>query len=129
MAILKEDIELEFYTHIYNWHFNFGRQKLVEIYGKVDAYSKAYLELVEFLPIPSESSSADRDFVFGEVISMLMEWSYQQLDEDGVSLGTYAHRALEIKYEKGFNDDAYQNNKKHSYLYSKFSYENWNKNF
>jgi len=115
------------YQRIYEWHKKYGKTKVKEIYSRDDAYSKAYLDLVDALPSPDEATQADMDFVFGEVIFMLMEWSYHQEDEYGIKISTYAHFALEKQYVHGLYDDQFRESRKESMLFAQFS--EWQKKY
>jgi len=107
----------ECYERIYNWHKKYGESRLKEKYRRDNAYSRAYLRLLDFLPLPNKASDEDMDFIFGEVISNLMEWSYHEEDDYGIKIAAYAHFALNKKYNNGFHDDKFNKNKRSSKLF------------
>jgi len=77
------------YQKIYNWHKK-NAGLVYEVYGKRDAYSKTYLKLVESLPEPKQATDEDMLFVAHQIKTMLMEWSYNQQDENGKKMHEYA---------------------------------------
>ncbi|RZN37194.1 MAG: hypothetical protein EFT35_06790 [Methanophagales archaeon ANME-1-THS] len=100
-----------------------------EKYGRDDAYSKAYLDLVDALPSPKKATQEDMDFVFGEVISMLMEWSYHEADEYGIKIAAYAHFALDKQYANGFQDERFRKSRETSKLFGEFGYPKWKEKY
>jgi len=127
--IPKEMSAKECYERIYNWHKKHGKRRVKEKYGREDAYSRAYLNLVDALPSPNEATEEDMDFIFGEVISMLMEWSYHEEDEYGIKIGAYAHFALNKKYAKGFADEKFKKSREASKLFVDFAYPKWKEKY
>lgn len=115
----------ECYERIYDWHKKYGKKRVKEKYGRDDAYSRAYLDLIGKLPPPAKATQADMDFIFGEVISMLMEWSYHEEDEHGVKIAAYAHFALNKKYANGFHDEKFRKSREASKLFTEFGYPKW----
>ena len=109
------------YERIYNWHKKYGETRLRERYGRDDDYSKAYLDLLNRLTLPDKTTQNDMDFVFGEVISMLMEWSYHEEDGYGIKIAAYAHFALNKQYADGFHDKEFRKSREASELFAKFS--------
>jgi hypothetical protein len=79
------------------------------------------------LPPPSEATQTDMDFIFGEVISGLMEWSYGEEDENGIKIAEYAHLALKKQYIKGFHDEKFRKSRKGSKLFTEFADPIWRK--
>ena len=117
------------YRRIYKWHKKFGKRRLEEIRKKYQigvAYVKAYLDLLKELPRPDEVSEECMDFVFGEIIYMLMEWSYHEVDEFGIKIGAYAHFAVNQKYGKTSSDDFWKSQER-CYLYARFGKNEWEK--
>lgn len=88
----------ECYERIYDWQKKYGKRRVNEKYSRKDAYSKAYLYLVDKLPLPNKAVQEDMDFIFGEVISGLMECSYHEKDKHGIKIAAYAHFALNKQY-------------------------------
>jgi hypothetical protein len=111
----------ECYERIYNWHKKYGKTRVKERYGRDDAYSEAYLDLLNILTSLDKATQNDMDFVFGEVISMLMEWSYHEEDEYGIKIAAYAHFALNKQYADGFHDEEFRKSREASELFAKFS--------
>jgi hypothetical protein len=136
MGLLTEELEKvpknftrrDCYRRIYEWHKKFGEQRIKEKYQREDAYSRAYGDLIKELPHPDEISEECMDFIFGEVIYMLMEWSYHEVDEFGIKIAAYAHFAINQKYE-GIHDEEFQKNKEMCPLYKRFGYPNWKKQY
>ena len=60
------------------------------------------------------------DFVFGQVIMGLMEWSYHQTDKDGVKLAAYAETAVRRRYPDFLMDPDYQTSCEQSFLWRDF---------
>ena len=126
MGLLPGDLEKvpqnlsirDCYKRIYEWHKKYGRQRLVVKREIKDAYSKAYLALLEKLPHPDEVSESCMNFIFGEV-NMLMEWSYHEQDEHGIKMAAYAHFAISRRY-KGINDEKFKQSKEKCSLYKDF---------
>ena len=110
----------ECYERIYNWHKKHGKRRVKEKLGREDEYVRAYLDLVDALPSPNKATQEDMDFVFGEVISNLMEWSYHEEDEYGIKIAAYAHFALNKQYPEGFKDEQFWKSRKSSNLFIKF---------
>ena len=117
----KEMSVKECYERIYNWHKKYGETRVREKYEHDDAYSQAYLDLLNTLTLPDKATQNDMDFVFGEVISMLMEWSYHEEDEYGIKIAAYAHFALNKQYADGFHDEEFRKSREASELFAKFS--------
>jgi hypothetical protein len=93
----------ECYEGIYKWHMSYGLERIlkrneIRRFDEKDilAYRKLMLALAQFPP--DKASQEDMDFIFGEVIMGLMEWSYHEEDEFGIKMGAYAHFALNKKY-------------------------------
>ncbi len=125
---LQKELSIkECYKRIYEWHKKYGKRRIKEKYKLDDAYSRAYLDLVDVLPLPSEATQADMDFIFGEVISMLMEWSYGEEDENGIKIAEYAHLALNKQYINGFHDEKFRKSREGSKLFTEFA--NWRKKY
>lgn len=97
--------------------------------GHDDAYSKAYLDLVDALPSPKKATQEDMDFVFSAVISALMEWSYHETDEYGIKIAAYAHFALNKQYAKDFHDEKLEKSRKTSKLFGEFGYPKWKEKY
>ena len=57
---------------------------------------------------------------FGEVIYMLMEWSYHKVDEYGIKMAAYAHFAINKRYS-GIRDESSESREKRP-LYEQFGY-------
>ena len=112
------------YERIYKWHKKYGRQRLVVKRGVKDTYSKGYLALLDKLPNPDEASEPCMHFVFGEVIHMLMEWSYHEQDEHGIKMAAYAHVAINKRYD-GISDEKFKQSKEKCSLYKEFEYPKW----
>lgn len=112
----------ECYKRIYEWHKKYGIQKLKDRYQNEDSYSKTYLELLDKLPSLDKITESDMDFVFGEVIFMLMEWSYHEEDDYGIKMAAYAHFAINKKYT-GIQDAKFKESREGSLLFKKFA--NW----
>jgi len=119
----------ECYERIFNWHKKYGKKRIMEKHGLNDAYVRAYLNLVDALPLPSEATQGDMDFVFGEVISMLMEWAYHEEDEYGIKIAAYAHFALDRQYAHGFFDEEFRKSRETSKLFSEFGYPRWKEKY
>ncbi len=117
------------YERIYNWHKKHGKRRVREKYGRDDAYSRAYLDLIDALPPPNRAAQEDMDFVFGEVISMLMEWSYHEEDEHGIKIAAYAHFALNKQYANGFQDEKFRKSRETSKLFTEFGYSKWEEKY
>ena len=60
------------------------------------------------------------DFIFGEVIYMLMEWSYHETDKFGIKMADYARFAIKQKYN-GTWDENFRKSVEKCPLYEKFS--------
>lgn len=127
--IPKEMSVKECYERIYNWHKKYGKRRVNEKYGQHDAYSKAYLDLVDALPPPNEATQEDINFVFGEVISMLMEWSYHEEDEYGIKIAAYAHFALNKQFREGFGSEEFRRSRESSKLFADFGYPKWKEKY
>ncbi len=116
----------ECYAKIYDWHKTYGQ---VEVNGgrkKNDTYVRAYLDFLEKIPPPEVASQEDMDLVFYEVISMLMEWSYHEIDDGGIKLAAYAYYAIEVRYGSGaFHNSEFQASVRKSSLYPAFGSTNW----
>jgi len=121
----KEMSIKECYGRVYSWHKKYGKTKVEEKYGDNDVNSRAYLDLINMLPSPNEVTQEDMDFVFGEVISKLMEWSYHEEDAYGIKIAAYAHFALNKQYDKGFGDEKFRKSRETSKLFAKFRYPKW----
>lgn len=119
----------ECYERIYNWHKKYGKRRVKEKYGRDDAYSRAYLDLVDALPSANKAPQEDMDFVFGEVISMLMEWSYHEEDEYGIKIAAYAHFALNKQYANGFGDEEFRKSTEDSKLFTELGYPKWKEKY
>ena len=135
MGLLPGDLEKvpqnfsirDCYKRIYEWHKKYGKQRLIVKQGKrgiKDAYSRGYLALLEKLHHPDEISESCMDFVFNEVICMLMEWSYHQQDEYGIKMGAYAHFAINKRYE-GIGGKKFRQSKEKRSLYKDIEYPKW----
>ncbi len=116
------------YRRIYEWHKEFGEQRLKEKYQREDAYSKAYLDLLKELPHPDMVSEECMDFIFGEVIYMLMEWSYHEVEKFGFKIAAYAHFAIDQKYD-GIHDNNFKKSREKCPLYEKFGYPKWRERY
>ncbi len=125
----KEMSVKECYERIYDWHKRYGKTRIKEKYERDNAYSRAYLDLIDALPSPNEASKEDMAFVFGEVISMLMEWAYHEEDEYGIKMAAYAHFALNKMYAEGFHDQKFRKDRDASRLFTVFSYPNWKEKY
>jgi len=114
------------YTGIYEWHKKYGKQRLLQVKREVleDSYRKAYLALLESLPVPNEVSESCMDFIFNEVICMLMEWSYHERDEYGIKMGAYAHFAVSKRYKETGNEE-FKKSKEKCFLHAEFGYPKW----
>ncbi len=64
------------------------------------------------------------DLIFGEVIYMLMEWSYHKVDEFEIKMAAYAHFGINQKYN-GIHDDRFKESREKCQLYERFGYPNW----
>ena len=127
---IPEEITVrECYERIYDWHKKYGKGKVKEKYGRDDAYRRTYLRLVNVLPPVDSVSQEDMDFVFGEVISMLMEWSYHEEDEYGIKIAAYAHFALNKRYTDGFHDEEFRKSREASKLFAEFGYPKWTERY
>lgn len=135
MGLLPGDLEKvpqnfsirDCYKRIYEWHKKYGKQRLIVKQGKrgiKDAYSRGYLALLEKLHHPDEISKSCMDFVFNEVICMLMEWSYHQQDEHGIKMAAYAHFAINKRYE-GIGDKKFRQSKEKCSSYKDVEYPKW----
>ncbi|MBP7795955.1 MAG: hypothetical protein KA059_04175 [Elusimicrobiales bacterium] len=137
MGLYQQDIEKvpkgmsvkQCYERIYDWHKKYGKKRVKEKYGRDDAYSRAYLDLVTAIPPASKATQEDMDFVFGEVISMLMEWSYHEEDENRIKIAAYAHFALNKQYAKGFHDEKFKRSRESSKLFTEFGYPKWKEKY
>jgi len=86
---LVETVQQAAYKKIYSWHKK-NSGLIQKIHGKSDDYSDAYLKLVESLPEPRMVTDEDMLFIARQIKTMLMEWSYNQEDEDGKKMHEYA---------------------------------------
>ena len=119
----------ECYERIHNWHKKYGKGRVKEKYGRDDAYSRAYLDLVDALPSANKATQEDMDFIFGEVISMLMEWSYHEEDGYVIKIAAYAHFALNKQYTNGFHDEGFRKSREASKLFAEFGYPKWKEKY
>lgn len=110
----------ECYKRIFDWHKKYGKIRAAKKQLGDEVYVRAYLALVDELPSPSKATQGDMDFVFGQVISMLVEWSYHEQDEHGIKIAAYAHFALDKQYAKGFQDEEFKKSMKTSKLSTRF---------
>jgi hypothetical protein len=117
------------YERIYEWHKKYGKEIVKEKYRWDDAYRRAYWDLVDVLPHPDEATQADMDFVFGEVIAGLMEWSYHEEDANGIKMAAYAYFALNKQYPAGFADENFWKNRKSSKLFAQFPPTIWKEKY
>ena len=97
----------EAYERIYVWHNKFGKQKL-EQKKLSKPYRESYLKLLGKIPSASKATQADKDFVFEQVISGLMEWAYHESDEHGIKTAAYAHFSLNRTYKNGFSNEEFR---------------------
>jgi len=97
MGLLPGDLEKvskdmsvkECYVRIYTWHKKYGKKKIKEKQLQ-EAHAKRYSKLLDDLPTPQKATESDMNFVFGEVIYGLMEWSYHEEDAFGIKIAAYA---------------------------------------
>jgi hypothetical protein len=108
------------YQRIYDWHKKHGHALVEQVYGRKDNYLLYYLRLLRVLPSPQKATRHDIDFILGEVIGGLLEWAFHQEDKYGISIGAYAHWALQQHFPDGFNDPAFAASKKTSWLFKEF---------
>lgn len=97
--------EKDCYKRIYEWHKNAGKSKLKEMFKSGDEYSNTYLSLLEEIPSPENATTGDMNFIFCQVISSYMEWSYHESDSFGIKNAAYAHYALNKQFPNGFHDE------------------------
>jgi len=114
----------DLYKRIYDWHKEHGKERIKEKRGLDDAYEKTYLDLLRALPPVDRATQGDMDFVFGEVLGMLMEWSYSEKDEHCIAMGTYARVAFERRYT-GVSDERFRQSRKTSSLFAEFQFPKW----
>ena len=74
------------------------------------------------LPHPDTVSEECMDFISGEVIYMLMEWSYHEVDKFGIKF------AIDQKYD-GIWDDNFKKSREKCPLYEKFGYPKWKERY
>lgn len=117
------------YTEIYNWHINHGLIRIEEKYTREDAYKRAYLELLKVLPSPEIATQSDMDFIFKQVIMMLLEWSYHEYANNGIKLSDLAKDSLSLKYERLWNDPLFKSSLENSELEKNFSLEVWKEKY
>lgn len=125
----KEMSVKECYERIYNWHKKYGKRKVKKRYERDNAYDKAYLGLVDVLPSANKASEEDMNFVFDNVISMLMEWSYHEEDEYGIKIAAYAHFAANKQYANGFYDREFRKSAEASRLFIEFGSPKWKEKY
>jgi hypothetical protein len=131
MGLLAGDLEevppkmtmRECYRRVYEWHKRHGSERIKAKYGRDDAYSRTYAELLKSLPSPESASDADMAFVFGEVIYMLMEWAYHEEDDQGIKMAAYAHYVVNKWFDGSLRK--LQDEARRSKLYEQFGYEKW----
>lgn len=111
------------YKRIYEWHKNSGKKRIDSKIKTDDEYGKTYLSLLKEIPAPENASTGDMDFIFCQVISSYMEWSYHEPDNFGIKNAAYAHHALQKQYKNGFHDDKARKSMESSKLYD-FFYKN-----
>lgn len=116
----------ECYKRIYQWHKMYGTEK-IQTKKVSPEYKNAYLQFLDRIPDPTNASKDDMNLVFDEVITMLLEWSYIEIDEYGIKIAAYAHRALKIQYGDydAFNNQNFRNSMQKSDLYPEFGDVNW----
>lgn len=90
----------------------------MEKFGSNVQYRRLYLLILDILPPVNSDTLEDMDFIFGEVMVGLMEWSYYEKDEKGIKIATYAHFALNKKYNGGFSSKEFRNSRVSSKLYT-----------
>jgi len=112
MGLYKGDLEKvpenfsvrDCYERIYKWHMSYRLDRALKpdkIGRRINAedllaYRNLRLAFHGFSP--DVASQEDMDFIFREVITGLMEWSYHEEDEFGIKMGAYAHFAINKKY-------------------------------
>ena len=117
------------YERIYQWHKKYSEQKIKDKNADTE-YKNAYLKFLNKIPDPNNASPENMNLVFDEVITMLLEWSYHEIDDYGIKIGAYAHRALEIQYGnyKGIDNQDFIKSMHNSSLYQEFGGTNWKNN-
>lgn len=117
----------ECYKRIYDWHKGCGKTKIKER-GLSDAYEKAYLAFVDAIPPMHEATQGDMDFVFGEVLGMLMEWACSEKDEHKITMWAYAKSAFDRQYT-GVSDERFHESRKTSKLFPEFAFLRWKEKY
>ena len=123
MTVEQEDIDKvpsnyrarDCYDRLFIYHKSQGKKILEESHGG-DDYNTLYFKLREEMPSSNNASEYDMDFIFGEVISGLMEWAYDKEDRNGIKTGAYAHYALRRRYDEGYSDEEFHDSRKKSSL-------------
>jgi hypothetical protein len=108
----------ELYGKVVSWHRDYGSVAIrVEYGGEPDGrYPEGYLKLLSRLPADLVADEADIDYVFLQVLSGLMEWSYHQTDPAGVKMAAYATAGVQARYRKGYHDTDFHANAGRSFL-------------
>jgi len=78
------------------------------------------VRLAKALPEAGESSTADQDYVMGQVIYGKFEDFYLDIDNRGTKIGAYAHRYFELRCGQDSPNDEVRNSMSTSVLYEKF---------
>ena len=117
----------ECYKRIYDWYKEYGKAKVKER-RLSDAYEKAYQNFVDVIPPPQEATQGDMDFVFGEVLGMLMEWAYTEKDEYNIMMSEYAKSAFDRQYT-GVSDERFHKSRETSKLFPEFAFPRWKRKY
>lgn len=103
---LESMTEWEIYDQVYNWYKEAGQNRLQSKKENLDAeYMERSEELIESLPAPDQVKPADMYFIFQMISSDLLEWSFNETDDNGISMGEYARYAMQKKEDEiGFDE-------------------------
>lgn len=96
----------EIYNQVYTWYKAAGLSLLKSRDQDLNAeYLQRSEELIKCLPEPDQALPEDMYFAFQMISSDLLEWAFQETDENGISMGAYARHALHRKEEEiGFDE-------------------------
>lgn len=102
---LEEMTDKDIYNRVCNWYKETGLKRLEELEDLDADYQQRSQELIKSLPDPDQAMPSDMYFVFQMISSDLLEWAFQETDENGISMGTYARYSLQRKEEEiGFDE-------------------------
>ncbi|NLB51487.1 MAG: hypothetical protein GX808_00930 [Syntrophomonadaceae bacterium] len=102
---LETMTDKDIYNRVCTWYKETGLNRLKKQEDLNAEYQQRSQKLIKSLPEPDQATPSDMYFIFQMISSDLLEWAFQETDENGISMGAYARHSLHRKEEEiGFDE-------------------------